>query len=58
MAAKLSDLATGFRPEISCPALWHSKHASFYIILVKFWVLYLSVLAAFEKKTIDVKCYF
>jgi hypothetical protein len=24
MAAKLSDLATGFRPEISCPALDHT----------------------------------
>jgi hypothetical protein len=28
MAAKLSDLATGFRPEISCPGLRHGNVAA------------------------------
>jgi hypothetical protein len=36
MAAKLSDMATGFRPEISCPALTYSgKTGMKYVTIYK-----------------------
>jgi hypothetical protein len=39
MAAKLSDLATGFRPEISCPDEMYKLYFSFCLLGVLLWCL-------------------